>query len=62
MAVVDELVHGFFTEKFQGVQGGPEKVLKHIQEFSLRKMEYNPSVNGDLVTQVAGSPPVTIPR
>ncbi|KFY00452.1 hypothetical protein V490_01336 [Pseudogymnoascus sp. VKM F-3557] len=62
MAVVDELAHGFFAGKFQDVQDGPEKVLRHVQEFSLRKMEYNPSVDGDLLIRAADSPPITIPR
>lgn len=62
MAVVDELAHIFFAEKFQDVQDGPEKVLTHVQAFSLRTMEYNPSVNGDLLIQVADSPLITIPR
>jgi len=62
MAVVDELAHHYFMEKFQGMPGEPEKVLKLVQEFSLRKMEYNPSVSGDLEIQVTGSPAITIPR
>jgi hypothetical protein len=62
MAVVDELAHHYFMEKFQGMPGGPEKVLKLVQEFSLRKMEYNPSVSEDLEIQVTGSSAITIPR
>lgn len=62
MAVVDELALNFFAEKFQDVQDGQEKALTHVQEFSLRKMEYNPSVDGDLLIRVADSPPITIPR
>jgi hypothetical protein len=62
MAVVDELAHKYFTEIFHGVPNGPEEVLKHVQEFSLRKMEYNPSVTGDLKIEVTGSPATTIPR
>lgn len=62
MAVVDELAHDFFAGKFQDVQDGPEKVLTHVQEFSLRKMEYNPSVDGDLLIRAADSPPTTIPQ